>query len=261
MLSYSRRIDRPRGYWLEPFITWQDIYNVRQGNPNLKPEYIDSFDFSYVKGFDDNFLSIEGYYRITHNKVERIQSIYTKNVLLTRPENVGEDYSLGFEAMVDLTITDWWNVDFGGNLFNYKLKGEVVYTDIDEVRTESLDRSNTTWNGRFNNTFKIWKNGVLQVNSRYNSKSISAQGTRNGYYSLDAAFKVSFLKKTLSANLQGRNLLGTAIRESRVDGLDFSSYYKWEPRYPMITLSISYRFNNFRQSRSSKQNGASSDEF
>lgn len=259
MLSYSRRIDRPRGYWLEPFITWQDVYNVRQGNPGLKPEYIDSFDFSYVKKFKNNYLSIEGYYRVTNNKVERIQSIYTKNVLLTKPENVGEDYSLGLEAMVNLTVTDWWDMDFGANLFNYRLKGEVVYTDIDDVRVESLDRSNTTWNGRFNNTFSLWENGVLQVNSRYNSKSITAQGTRSGYYNLDAAFKISMLKKSLSFNLQGRNLLGTTVRESYVEGLDFSSYYKLEPRFPMITLSISYRFNNFRQSRGSNQNGSGDD--
>lgn len=261
MLSYSRRIDRPRSYWLEPFITWQDLYNVRQGNPELRPEYIDSFDFSYVKKFKKSNLYVDAYYRITHNKVERIQSIYTRNVLLTKPENVGEDYSLGIEAMMDIEITKWWDMEFGGNLYNYRLKGEVVYTNIDDETYESLDRTNTTWNGRFNNTFKLWKDGVLQLNSRYNSRSISAQGTRNGYYNLDAAFKVSFFKKSLTANLQGRNILGTAVRENTVEGLDFSSYYRWEPLYPMLTLTISYRFNNFKQSRNHDQSGSSSDDF
>ncbi len=47
MLSYTRRIHRPRGWELEPFETWMDAYNVRRGNPDLKPEYIDSYEMGY----------------------------------------------------------------------------------------------------------------------------------------------------------------------------------------------------------------------
>jgi len=261
MASYSRRIDRPRSWWLEPFVTWQDAYNVRQGNPNLKPEYIDSYDFGYIKNFGDNFLSLEGYYRVTHNKVERVSSVYTDNVLLTRPENVGQDFSLGIEAMLSLTVTKWWDMDISANLFNYKLDGELTYIQEDQTIVEPLYRTSTNWNSRFNNTFHLWKNGVLQLNSRYNSASVTAQGTSSGYYTLDAAFKVSFLDRSLSLNLQGRNLLGTAIRERTSEGLGFSSYYKYEPRSPAIVLTISYRFNNFKQSRRSGQNGDNEDEF
>ena len=57
MASYSRRIDRPRGWYLEPFITWQDAYNVRQGNPGLKPEYIDSYEAGYINQFNNHSFS------------------------------------------------------------------------------------------------------------------------------------------------------------------------------------------------------------
>ncbi len=73
MASYSRRIERPRSWYLEPFITWEDAFNVRQGNPDLKPEYIDALEAAYLVGFGEHSLSFEGYYRITNNKVERIQ--------------------------------------------------------------------------------------------------------------------------------------------------------------------------------------------
>ena len=258
MASYSRRIDRPRSYWLEPFVTWVDAYNVRSGNPDLKPEYIDSYELGYIKKFGDNFISLEGYYRITHDKVERVSSVYTNNVLLTRPENVGEDYSLGIEAMLSLGLTEWWDMEISGNFFNYKLDGELSYIQEDKIVVEPLDRSSTNWNSRFNNTFKLWKNGVLQVNSRYNSSTVTAQGTSSGFYTLDAAFKISFLDRALSANLQGRNLLGTAIREQTSEGLGFSSYYLYEPKYPVFVITLSYRFNNFKQSRRSAN---SDDEF
>lgn len=258
MASYSRRIDRPRSYWLEPFITWVDAYNVRSGNPNLKPEYIDSYDLGYLKKFNNNFVSLEGYYRVTNNKVERVSSVYTGNILLTRPENVGKDYSLGIEAMLSLGITKWWDMEISGNFYNYRLDGELTYIQEDEVVVEPLDRSSTNWSSRFNNTFKLWENGVLQLNSRYNSSSVTAQGTSSGFYTLDAAFKVSFLERALSVNLQGRNLLGTAIREQTSEGLNFTSYYLYEPKSPVFVITLSYRFNNYKQSRRSAN---SDDEF
>src|SRR5690606_22750609 len=47
MASYTRRIDRPGGWALEPFETWSDANSVRRGNPALKPEYIDSYEAGF----------------------------------------------------------------------------------------------------------------------------------------------------------------------------------------------------------------------
>jgi len=255
MASYSRRIDRPRGWWLEPFITWEDQYNVRQGNPELKPEYIDSYDAGYLKKFGDNFFSFEAYYRVTNNKVERISSVYQENVMLRKPENVGQDFSLGFEAMLNIGVFKWWNMELSGNYYNYKLEGELSYEVGDEIVVDPINRSSRNWNSRFNNTFQLWKNGVFQLTNRYNSASVTAQGTSSAYYTLDAAFRVSFFNKSLTANLQGRDLLGTSLRESISEGPGFYTHYKRDPKSPMVALTISYRFNNYRANKRSEQNG------
>jgi len=248
MLSYSRRIDRPRGWYLEPFLTWEDEYNVRRGNPNLKPEYIDSYDMGYLIKFKDNFFSLEGYYRVTHNKVERVTYVYSENVMLHTLENVGQDYSLGAEAMLNLNLFKWWEMDISGNIFNYKVKGTLY--------DESFDKSSFNWNSRLSNTFTIWKNGQLQINSRYNSASVTAQGTSSGFYTVDAAFKVNFFDRRLSANLQARDIFGTSKREHTSEGLDFYTYGKYQPKAPVLLLTVSYRFNNFKPSKKGAgQNG------
>ncbi len=252
MASYSRRIDRPRGWELEPFITWQDAYNVRRGNPDLKPEYIDSYDAGYLIKFGDNHFSLEGYYRVTHNKVERVSSVYQENVVLNTVENVGKDYSLGLEAMVNIGVTKWWDIDLSGNFFNYRIEG-VLYED-------PFKRTSTNWNSRFNNTFRLWKNGQLQVSSRYNSATVTAQGTSTGFYTVDGAFKISFLDKQLTANVQARDIFGTALRESTQSGRDFNINYKYTPVSPMLMLTLSYRFNNYKMSRRSVTNGGGDDD-
>jgi len=262
MLSYSRRIERPRSWWLEPFITWQDAYNVRQGNPELNPQYVDSYDIGYSKEFEKHSFYLEGYYLMTHNYITRIQSIYTENVLLTRPQNVGSDYSLGIEAMVNLSLFPWWTMDFSAMLFNYRIKGSYINIDNSSEVKESIDRNSTNWNSRLSNTFYLWEDGVLQINSRYNSATVNAQSTDEDYFSLDASFKVTFFKNTLSANLQGRNILGTAVRNSFVEGIDFTSYYSYEPNYPSVILTLNYQFNNYRKNRRlNNAGGTSSDDF
>jgi hypothetical protein len=125
----------------------------------------------------------------------------------------------------------------------------------DEIVVDPINRSSRNWNSRFNNTFQLWGNGVFQLNSRYNSASVTAQGTSAGFFTLDAAFRVSFFNKALAANLQGRDLLGTALRESTSEGPGFYSHYKFEPKSPAVALTISYRFNNYKVSRRSGQNG------
>lgn len=241
MASYSRRIQRSRGWQLEPFITWQDAYNVRKGNPDLKPEYTDSYEMSYLKNFGDNFVSVEIYYRVTHNKVERVSSVYSETVMMHTFENVGRDYSLGAEVMLNLGVTKWWDLNLSGDFYNYKLKGTLY--------EQPFERTSTNWNTRLNNTFRLWKNGQFQLSSRYNSATVTAQGTSEGYYSVDAALKTSFLNRSLSANLQVRNIFGTAKREFVSEGKNFYSHTNYQPKSPTVTITLSYRFNNFKPTK------------
>jgi len=44
---------------LYPYIDYSDSLNLRKGNPNLKPEFTNSLEFSYQKIFKnkDNFIA------------------------------------------------------------------------------------------------------------------------------------------------------------------------------------------------------------
>ena len=113
MASYSRRIERPRPWYLEPYVTARDQWNYRSGNPNLAPEYIDAAEIGYQKRFNKVFVSSEVYYRYTTDKVERIRQAYPEKgagVTLEIPENVGFDQALGMEFMVKAPLTEWWDV-------------------------------------------------------------------------------------------------------------------------------------------------------
>ncbi len=252
MASYSRRIDRPRGYYLEPFITWEDMYNVRQGNPNVDPEYIDAMDLGYLKKWKAAQLSLEGYYRVTHNKVERIQSVYEEGILLTSVANVGTDYSLGIDATFNVPLFKWWEVNLMGNMYDYRVEGSI--------NEKSFERTSFNWSSRLNSTFSLMKMMQLQVDGDYNSPTVTSQGETEGYYAMNGALRMDFLDRKLSAVVQVRDIFGTARRVSETRDADFYNYQKWERKAPVVSFTLSYRINNFMPKRKNGDNGEGMDD-
>lgn len=254
MASYSRRIDRPRGYYLEPFITWEDMYNVRQGNPNMEPEYIDAMELGYLKKWKTAQLSLEGYYRVTHNKVERIQSVYEEGILLTSFANVGTDYSLGLDATFNVPLFKWWEINLMGNMYDYRVEGSL--------NQKSFERTSFNWSSRLNSTFRLMKTMQLQVDGDYNSPTVTSQGESEGYYAMNGALRMDFLDRKLSAVVQVRDIFGTARRVSETKDADFYNYQKSERKAPVVSFTLSYRINNFKPKRNNGNNeGMDDDEF
>ncbi len=244
MASYSRRIDRPRGFYLEPFITWEDMYDARMGDPDIKPEYIDAMELGYLKKWGQAQLSLEGYYRITHNKVERIESVYDENTVLTTFANIGSDYSLGLDVMFSSPITKWWDINLMGNLYNYEVKGST--------EEESYDKTSFNWSSRLNNNFKVMKNLQLQFDGNYNSETVTSQGRTGDRYSFNGAIRYDFWDRKMSASLQARDIFGTSNWVSVTETPTLYNYQKRSHKSPMISFTVSMRLNNFVQKKSSR---------
>jgi len=243
MTNYTRRIQRPRGWYLEPFETWSDAYNVRRGNPSIKPEYIDSYELGYQRNFGRSLFSLETYYRITHNKVERVRSVYDANIMLHTIENVGTDYTLGAEMMLQWDIFKSLNLNLTGNLYNYQIKG-VLYGD-------SFTRESFNWSTRVNSTLKLGRLTRIQIIGIYNSPTVSSQGERGGFFMTNMAFKQTLPGEKLSATLQVRDILSSAQYEYDSEGPDFYSHSAFTRNSPVIMFTISYNFNNYRPERRS----------
>ena len=253
MLSYSKRIHRPRGWELGPFLTWMDAYNVRCGNPQLKPEYTDSYEAGVQTFWGKNLISIEGFYRKTYNKIERVQSVYSENVILHTVDNVGKDYSMGLEFMVNFNPLRWWSFDLMLNTYNYKIEGQL--------NGKEFSRKSFNWNSRFINEFKISRKLQAQLMIMYNSKSVSAQGERNGFFVTDLGVKYNVIPGKLFAILQVRDLFGTGEFEYKNYGSGFNTYGHFSREAPILNLTLRYNFNNYREDKSRKMNEIESEDF
>jgi outer membrane receptor protein involved in Fe transport len=251
MSGYSRRINRPRGWYLEPFITWSDAYNVRQGNPDLQPEYISVYEVAYQREFGKNAFTAEVYYHVTENNIERIQSVYNETVTLHSYENVGMEYSLGTELTLNLSPLKWWDINLGGNFYDYRVKGSIN----DRV----FDKHAFTWRSRVDNIIKLGENTRLQLNAQYSSPEEEAQEREEASFRMNAALRHSFLDNKVDLTLQARDVLGTHKHEEYVEEPDFYSYQYRSHKSPVVMLNVSWRINNYK-SRQNRANGDGGEE-
>jgi len=116
--GYSKRVYRPRMWDLNPFFNIRNTFSIRQGNPDLQPEFTDSYEITSIYILGKASLNFGVYYRYTTDVIERI-SFFENNVNTVRPENIGENNITGLEFNAKYSPAKWLtlNTDFNYNQF------------------------------------------------------------------------------------------------------------------------------------------------
>ncbi len=240
LLSYSRRINRPRSYYFEPFITWVSPYSLRTGNANLKPEYISSFEMSWIRKLKDkgNF-SVDVYAKLLNNLINRIPAVYDTNIVIQAPANAGNSVSLGMDPTWVYFFKDWWNSNLGASLYYYSVTSAVNQV---ETTNESFN-----WNLNWINTFTIKGDYKLQIIAKYKSRTATPLGYRDENYGLDASIRKSFYKNKLAVTIQASDILSTQrdITFNSTDNLEVLRIRN--PFSPMYMVTLSLKLNNYKK--------------
>ncbi|HMQ01308.1 MAG TPA: outer membrane beta-barrel family protein, partial [Cyclobacteriaceae bacterium] len=98
-INYSRRISRPRAFFLAPFYNVQDLLNQRIGNPYLQPEFTDSYEVAYLKGWEKLFFTGTVYHRRSTDVISRIISVNNQNQAIQTWANANIRKSTGLELI------------------------------------------------------------------------------------------------------------------------------------------------------------------
>src|SRR3546814_7075112 len=103
-VSYSRRAKTPRWHELNPFVDYSDPENIESGNPELKPEFSNSFQASYNKFVNQFNLSASVCYSHITEPNQRIRAVDTAEVSYTNFENIGKERYHGMETVMGAAI-------------------------------------------------------------------------------------------------------------------------------------------------------------
>jgi len=230
--GYSRRIYRPRLWDLNPFFNVRNNFSVRTGNPNLSPEYTDSYEIGSIFIFDKVSLNVNAYYRYTTDKIERV-FIYENNVTTTRPENVGMNHAPGLEANFKYTISKKVTLNGDANYNVFRRDGQFA--------DQNFDFSADKWSSKLTAKYKINKSVDFEMTGRTQSREKTVQGLVSGYSTLDAGLRIKILKGKGVFNLSARDIFETRVREAVVDNESY--YLKGRgQRGRFLTFGFSYGF-------------------
>ena len=263
-LNYTRRLRRPWGGQLNSFKNTRDASMIEFGNPQLTPEYTNSFSLNFLKTWADHTLSLSTYYRPTTDVMQRIRyqgeyqgqpTMFMTNLNVSRSQSAGAELILKDKLwrILDLTTTL--------NAYYYKLDGFSTTVEGQTVTGEGNE--NFAWDARLLASLILPYNISVQATGNYRSRSVITQGHRNPNGSLDLGLRKTFLNKTFALALNWRDVFNTRHFENYTEGPTFWRHQKnW--RDPRINLQLTWNFGNMKQKkrpdRDDQQQGGIDDE-
>ncbi len=248
-LSYSRRIQRPRGRFLNPTANLSSNINIFQGNPDLDPAMTDAFDLGYIKRWTKFTLSTSAYINKTNDVFQfiRRESGDFENgvpVILSGPINLATEYRFGFEFTLNYNPYKWWRLNGNFNFFRNETQGEYNYVNFEGNPVNiNLDNVATSWFARINSKVSLPYGIDWQTNATYNAPQTTAQGKNLGVLSANLALSKDILKDkaTIAFNVSDIFNSRKRIFETYLPNVNSSGEMQWRER--QINLSITYRFN------------------
>ena len=230
VLSYSRRVNRPGARMLNPFENISNPEVIRSGNPDLKPEYVNSAELAYSKSWEKTNIGASVFYNYINDVINQVNELDSAGVSHMYPINADKAQSYGMELTFDQMIAKWWKINGSAAIFRNK-----VYGISDE------ENSNYSYNCRLNSAWTVAKNLSVQLTGYYSKPAVGLYASIDPQTSFDLALKKEFSDK-LSVTLRATDIFNT-LKSSYISwGDDFTTdnWRKSETR--VVYFSLSYKF-------------------
>ncbi|MDL5514872.1 TonB-dependent receptor [Arenibacter sp. M-2] len=246
--SYGRRIDRPNYSSLNPFVYFIDQYTFRFGNPFLKPQYTNTYNFGYqLKNkykFDLSYSNTKDAIAFILLTDEETQSISQTDANL----NGFSSYSMNINAPIK--VTNWWNTYNNLSMYYNQYKS-------DDVEGATLQLEKLAWQASTNHTFTIDDRSSAELSANYVSPNVYGVFNLKSYYGIDLGVSRTFFDDKMNVKLAVNDIFNTRGKRTTFSTLPNSSYdinTNYDSR--VVRLSVSYKFGNIKLKSADKRGGA-----
>ena len=231
ILGYSRKIQRPWFWALNPFRRPLSEYSYIEGNPRLTPAYTNEVNLTWV--FAHKY-SLSFGTQLTKDNIQQILVTDPTNpdAIVYRFENMPHMNLWFVNLSVPAQITKWWQMTFNATGINFrsKLSGQPI-----TIQNSIM--------GNMDNTFTIHKEKKWYVDLGGNYQSPIAVGNiRMGhYYTINGGLKHTFAKDRMTMSIYVNDIFNSGT--VRVTGTDPSVTNVSVMQGSFRRLGISLRYN------------------
>lgn len=208
-LNYSHRVRRPDIDELNPFPQYTDPFNLRAGNPRLRPEDTHSIEGGYAYTQETTNLTATVYERRTYHGFTSVTSDQGGGVLLTTRENLATSDALGLELTAGADLGSRVSVNFSANTF---------YNTIDASNLGfATNRSDVSWLAKLGVTLHLPRRTQLQFNTNYTSARLTPQGERRPAWVANLGLRHDLASKKTALILTVSDLFNSLKETSVLD--------------------------------------------
>lgn len=232
-INYTRRIERPSAGQLNPFHDLSDPRNVRKGNPDLKPQFINNVEFDYVYTTKKLMTNPGVYYRQTNNLIWRYISVenYINYVSF---ENIGSSYNLGVDWITTYVFTKWFNTLTSVTAYYNRMKGGLGSFTFD----------NNNWNANIKQSAFLKFKKVMEFQFTYNYRTpfLTPQGQSIPMHWLDFGGNIPVMKGKGIFTVTFSDIFNTRKFgiDLNMDNIESQFMRKMESR--VVYVGFNYRF-------------------
>lgn len=242
-MGYSKRVQRNNNFELNPIPEREHSETLEQGDPDLLPQFVDLVELGMNHTFKKGTLFATLYYQNIKNPIQRVNSVYADTILNRVFTNAEKARLLGLEFGTNLKPLKWMSLFVGGNVYNYKISGNL---DILE-KTSIVNNSNWVYSVTANSTINFDKNWSITTNLNYTSAKPTAQGEDSRFLSPNMSLKKTILDGKGSLGFQWQNInfgnMGSNQQRITTYGADFFTTTNYIYETNVLMLNFSYNFS------------------
>jgi len=204
--NYSRRIRRPNFRQVNPFIDINDPVNLQRGNPELRPEFVNSMELNYNRQLASGNLLASVYYRNNNGDITQYSDTIS-SALYQELNNAAIDPNAILNTYINANSVNRLGIEltWQQKLFRYLEfvpSFNLQYRTVDaEVNDMNLSNEGSNWQAKLTSNYKfpssatpVVRNLGIQLTAEYESPQIIPQGKRKEQYGIDFAIRKEMLK-------------------------------------------------------------------
>jgi len=249
-VSFSRRIDRPNYRNLNPFQFFLDPYTFQEGNPNLRPQFTNSFQITHV--FKGAFSTTWGYSRVNDVIADQIpKQIASENKTYVTTENLDHQDSYNLTLSIPVNVKKWWTMQNNISAFYNRYRSFYYGANLD------LGQFGATV--FMTNNFTLPKGYTAELSGFWNSPTQYnlLQAKAQGQISAGFAKSLWNRKASFRVNINDIFFMNRFAGTVKYQDLNFRVYSRWESR--QVRVSFTYRFGN-QNIKAARQRSTSGDD-
>jgi outer membrane receptor protein involved in Fe transport len=241
--GYSKRVQRNNNFELNPIPEREHSETLEQGDPDLKPQFVDLVEFGINHTFKKGSLFSTLYYQNIKNPIQRVNSVYADTILNRVFTNAEKARLFGLEFGTNLKPMKWLSLFVGGNIYNYKITGKLNILGA----TSNVDNSNWVYSLNANSTLNLDETTSITANVNYTSSKPTAQGEDSRFLSPNLSAKKTILNGNGTIGLQWQNInfgnMDSNQQRITTFGTDFYTTTNYSYETNVLLLNFSFNLN------------------